>query len=72
MKKRIILSIIILTIAAFAALFIWRQNQMEKNTLLFPPEPTQEERDAAKKLPKNKCPCWVEIDNFCHPLSDCV
>lgn len=38
----------------------------------FPPPPTQQEREDAKKLPKDQCPCWDGINNICLPQADCM
>lgn len=38
----------------------------------FPPKSTEIERETIKKLPRDKCGCWDEQDNFCHPQADCI
>ncbi|MBI4094668.1 MAG: hypothetical protein HY435_00545 [Candidatus Liptonbacteria bacterium] len=45
---------------------------IQDTPLLFPPEPTQEEIERVKKLPKEQCPCWVEGQNVCLPQQSCI
>jgi len=74
MNKRIIIIIIILIIAISIAIYFLSKNNGD-NYNYFPPQPTQVERVEAKKLPKDQCPCWVEIEKDkgeCHPQADCI
>jgi len=38
----------------------------------FPSQPTQQEREDAKKIPKDQCPCWDGVNNICLPQVDCI
>lgn len=66
----LIIGIIIAFVTLLIAVFIFRSKLQEK--LSFPSAPTQQERDAAKQLPKSQCGCWNGIKNICLPQSDCI
>ena len=75
MRKKVLLSVTIIAIFVLATFFVYRQNRNKNNAGYFPPEATQQERDDAKKLPREKCSCWVETKKGfgeCHPLTDCI
>lgn len=58
----------------------WEISVNEKNSITgikelypdFPSQPTQQERDAARKRPKSQCGCWDAIQNICLPQGDCI
>lgn len=72
MNKKIILLVAIIIIIILTVFFVWRQNSNRKYEGYFPPEPTQQERENAKKLPKDQCPCWDEGNGVCLPQADCI
>lgn len=74
-QKKISLIILILVsimvILAIALIIFFYQNRNNK-ALYYPSPPTQAERDAAKKLPIEKCSCWDADKNICLPQADCL
>ena len=75
MSKKIIVRIILfLCIAVFAygAIALFLHNKEPQSPDYFPPQPTQEEFDAIRDLPREECPCWDGIDNICLPEQACV
>ncbi len=74
-KKYVAVAILIIIVLLIASFFVWRQKQQNETTYdHFPSSPTQEERDAARKLPQSECSCWVAAgtDQGCHPQEDCI
>jgi hypothetical protein len=65
----IIISLTIFGLLLVAAFLIKQKLQPR---YYFPPTPTQDERDAAKKLPQDQCGCWYGVENVCHPQADCI
>lgn len=72
MRKRlfIILAIVLLLFLGLWWVY-WSNNQPLKEQEYFPRSPTPEERDAARKLPKEQCGCWDGRNNICLPQADC-
>jgi len=67
--KYIIVAVFVLlvTIICYLSLF---SNRKSFNP--FPPEPTKQDIENAKKLSKDKCPCWDGVNNQCLPQSACI
>ena len=71
-KKVLVFIAISLLIVAIIGFFYWLKIGKNDNTYYFPPEPTQQERNDAKFLPKDKCSCWDGINNICLPMTSCI
>jgi len=71
-KKTIVIVAIILIVTAILGVFYLWKIKGNNSHEYFPPQPTQQEREDAKKLPKDQCPCWDSINNICLPQADCI
>ena len=71
----IIILVILILITIFILIYItWlkRQNVYLPELNRFPPPSIEQDREAAKKLPKEECSCWDGTNNICLPIGDCI